>query len=364
MSPELVKEQPYDNASDLWSLGVILFELYVGQPPFYTNSIYSLINHIVKDPVKYPNDISKDFKSFLSGLLQKNPQKRLNWPLLAQHPFVAETEADRECQRADKRHALSYGGQGGPRQRLAQIMGSDHNKLLQTVGIRGELVMESQQRNIELPFARRKRERMEAVRRERARRQLEQQASLEQRSTPSKDELVVNTRQDITSSPARPTGRSVVPGSSPNPGHRLAWDPTIIARPEGTIVLGASQTTPIKGPLKDYQETPEVGATSRRPTERPHTSPRKPPPERTPIKTNPTDDTTSLSMVRTPVIFRPPPAVQNDSIDNDLYEDFSGLKVATQGENTVLMSHSPQVSPTHLQNLHTNQQHDHTSSVI
>ena len=67
MSPELVKEQPYDNASDLWSLGVILFELYVGQPPFYTNSIYSLINHIVKDPVKYPADISKEFKSFLSG---------------------------------------------------------------------------------------------------------------------------------------------------------------------------------------------------------------------------------------------------------------------------------------------------------
>ena len=59
MSPELVKEQPYDATSDLWSLGVILFELYVGQPPFYTNSIYSLINQIVKDPVKYPTDISQ-----------------------------------------------------------------------------------------------------------------------------------------------------------------------------------------------------------------------------------------------------------------------------------------------------------------
>lgn len=82
MSPELVKEQPYDATADLWSLGVILYELYVGQPPFYTNSIYSLINHIVKDPVKYPTDISKEFRSFLQGLLQKNPSKRLTWPHL------------------------------------------------------------------------------------------------------------------------------------------------------------------------------------------------------------------------------------------------------------------------------------------
>lgn len=49
----------------MWSLGVILYELYVGQPPFYTNSIYSLIAHIVKDPVKFPTNISPEFKSFL-----------------------------------------------------------------------------------------------------------------------------------------------------------------------------------------------------------------------------------------------------------------------------------------------------------
>jgi fused-like protein len=43
MAPELVQEQPYNHTVDLWSLGVILYELFVGQPPFYTNSIYSLI---------------------------------------------------------------------------------------------------------------------------------------------------------------------------------------------------------------------------------------------------------------------------------------------------------------------------------
>jgi serine/threonine protein kinase len=60
----------------LWSLGVILYELFVGQPPFYTNSIYSLIHHIVKDPVKFPTNISGDFKSFLKGLLNKKPSDR------------------------------------------------------------------------------------------------------------------------------------------------------------------------------------------------------------------------------------------------------------------------------------------------
>ena len=95
MAPELVKEQPYDHTVDLWSLGVILFELLVGQPPFYTNSIYSLINHIVKDPVVFPSHVSERFESFLSGLLQKDPRKRLTWPQLLEHPLVQDSEEDK-----------------------------------------------------------------------------------------------------------------------------------------------------------------------------------------------------------------------------------------------------------------------------
>ncbi|KIY94964.1 fused [Monoraphidium neglectum] len=95
MAPELVQEQPYNHTVDLWSLGVILYELYVGQPPFYTNSIYSLIHHIVKDPVKFPEKISPEFKSFLKGLLNKRPGDRLGWPELLEHPFVRETDEER-----------------------------------------------------------------------------------------------------------------------------------------------------------------------------------------------------------------------------------------------------------------------------
>ncbi|KAK4403796.1 Serine/threonine-protein kinase TIO [Sesamum angolense] len=96
MAPELVREQPYNHTADLWSLGVILYELFVGQPPFYTNSVYALIRHIIKDPVKYPDNMSSNFKSFLQGLLNKVPQHRLTWPALLEHPFVKETPAETE----------------------------------------------------------------------------------------------------------------------------------------------------------------------------------------------------------------------------------------------------------------------------
>ncbi|XP_072974652.1 serine/threonine-protein kinase TIO isoform X1 [Typha angustifolia] len=101
MAPELVREQPYNHTADLWSLGVILYELFVGQPPFYTNSVYALIRHIVKDPVKYPDNMSANFKSFLRGLLNKIPQNRLTWPALLEHPFVKDNSRNMEAEETE-----------------------------------------------------------------------------------------------------------------------------------------------------------------------------------------------------------------------------------------------------------------------
>lgn len=324
MSPELVKEQPYDNASDLWSLGVILFELFVGQPPFYTNSIYSLINHIVKDPVKYPSDISKDFRSFLSGksfedssltssygriplgLLQKNPMKRLNWPALAQHPFVAETEADREKARVDRLHAAGYGGQGGPRQRLALIMGSSQSQLLQTSNVRGAMVVESRSRE-ELPYAKRKRERNE-------RRRME---SLRKNEDTFTDE---NLESPVKSTPN---------GDTPNSAHKFAWQ-TQTSEP---------QITPMKSPLM-YQKTPEFSAFKNIQEESPFVTQRSP--SKTPLRDAGKAELSHLSAVQTPLMYRAPLTRMEETKEEAL--EFSG---ADGDPSTVIVSQGSQSESTY-----------------
>jgi len=114
MAPEIVQELPYNETVDLWSLGVILYELFHGKPPFYTNNLYSLIQLIVKDPVKFPENMSPDFKSFLKGLLNKAPSERLSWPELLNHAFIRENEQERaERKKRQEKYNLWMSGSLG-----------------------------------------------------------------------------------------------------------------------------------------------------------------------------------------------------------------------------------------------------------
>jgi len=128
MAPELVQELPYNHTVDLWSLGVIIYELFVGTPPFYTNSIYTLIHLIVKDPVKFPENMSPEFKSFLQGLLNKTPSERLSWPELLTHPFVKETEQEKKDRKIRHEFYTNWAANehhSGGKQNLAEVFEID-----------------------------------------------------------------------------------------------------------------------------------------------------------------------------------------------------------------------------------------------
>ncbi|XP_069504376.1 serine/threonine-protein kinase ULK4 [Ambystoma mexicanum] len=92
--PEVIKGEDFSIATDLWSLGCVLYEMFSGRPPFFSESFSELIQQILDDDPLPPSSKgpyaakpSSDFVNLLNGLLQKDPQKRLNWPSLIKHPF-------------------------------------------------------------------------------------------------------------------------------------------------------------------------------------------------------------------------------------------------------------------------------------
>ena len=86
----------YDQKADIWSLGTICYEMLIGAPPFDATSYEELVSKIQKGDYKIPNNLklSKEAISFINGMLQHNPQKRLNIDQLANHNFLIKNVKD------------------------------------------------------------------------------------------------------------------------------------------------------------------------------------------------------------------------------------------------------------------------------
>ncbi|KAI7745629.1 hypothetical protein M8C21_033475 [Ambrosia artemisiifolia] len=77
MSPEIILGKGHDKAADWWSVGILLFEMLTGQPPFHGGNREKIQKKIVKDKLKLPAFLTSEAHCLLKGLLQKDPSKRL-----------------------------------------------------------------------------------------------------------------------------------------------------------------------------------------------------------------------------------------------------------------------------------------------
>ena len=80
MAPELLQNQKYNIKSDIWSLGIIMYEIVMKNHPFKSNNISDLINKINNNkPILNNSSFSNECKELISNLLIVDYNKRLDW---------------------------------------------------------------------------------------------------------------------------------------------------------------------------------------------------------------------------------------------------------------------------------------------
>ncbi|XP_001947622.2 protein kinase C [Acyrthosiphon pisum] len=101
IAPEILQELNYGASVDWWALGVLMYEMMAGQPPFEADNEDDLFESILHDDVLYPVWLSKEAVSILKGFMTKNRNKRLGCVVadglesaIRIHPFFRDLDWD------------------------------------------------------------------------------------------------------------------------------------------------------------------------------------------------------------------------------------------------------------------------------
>ncbi|XP_060769919.1 cGMP-dependent protein kinase 1 [Neoarius graeffei] len=77
MAPEIIQNQGHDFAADFWSLGVLVYELLVGSPPFSSSEPQNIYAKILDGVIKYPPHMGEAARSLISKLCRPRTGQRL-----------------------------------------------------------------------------------------------------------------------------------------------------------------------------------------------------------------------------------------------------------------------------------------------
>ncbi|CAD8200021.1 unnamed protein product [Paramecium pentaurelia] len=97
LAPEMLKRQGHGKAVDWYLLGVVMYELLVGLPPYYDNDRDTLFYNIENASLKIPQHISIECRTLLKSLLERNPTRRLGSGSgdsleIKAHPYFADVD--------------------------------------------------------------------------------------------------------------------------------------------------------------------------------------------------------------------------------------------------------------------------------
>jgi len=119
VAPEVLKNIPYDESCDLWSIGIILYIMLCGYPPFMEDTQAELFMKIRSGDYEFLSSdwdhVSVDAKDLIKGLMQVNPLKRLTAKQALKSKWIHEDDALLSNRSLGKSMQLIQGLQGSQR---------------------------------------------------------------------------------------------------------------------------------------------------------------------------------------------------------------------------------------------------------
>jgi protein-serine/threonine kinase len=94
-APEILNGEEYGCISDMWALGILLYEMAVGKTPFYHPNYHYVYRQVLESEVEYPTTMSKNLKHLISSLLEKKPKRRLTLSKVKAHRFFKNVAWDK-----------------------------------------------------------------------------------------------------------------------------------------------------------------------------------------------------------------------------------------------------------------------------
>jgi serine/threonine protein kinase len=92
MAPEMLKEKTYDAKVDIWSCGVLLYELLHRNSPLksdaYKNKHKVILKHILNDKVTYSKKLSNEVVDLMKKCMEHDPKKRISAAEILQHSWL------------------------------------------------------------------------------------------------------------------------------------------------------------------------------------------------------------------------------------------------------------------------------------
>lgn len=77
LAPEIIQSKGHGKAVDWWALGVLIYEMLAGYPPFYDDNQFQIYQKILLGKVEYPRHFDANAKDLIRKLLQPDRSKRI-----------------------------------------------------------------------------------------------------------------------------------------------------------------------------------------------------------------------------------------------------------------------------------------------